>query len=128
MKTFISYTVVGCTLLINSVSDWKRRESLTVSYLICDALLLLLNANPLMFIPMVFTAFFVNDAKSIGGGDIDAILMLVFGIGLSGTLTTVLYSCIWAILYSVRYQEKEVPFLTMLVFGYFCFLIRLMIF
>ena len=128
MKTFISYTVVGCTLLIISVSDWKRRESLTVSYLICDVLLLLLNANPLMLIPMVFTAFFVNDAKYVGGGDIDAILMLLFGIGLTGTLTTVLYSCTCGILYSIYYKEKEVPFLTMLGFGYFCFLIRLILF
>ena len=77
---------------------------------------------------MVFTAFFVNDAKYVGGGDIDAILMLLFGIGIPGTITTVLYSCIWAILYSVRYKEKEVPFLTMLGLGYFCFLIRLVIF
>ena len=110
--------ITGICLLINAISDWINRESYTITFFISYILIFLLTKDPRIFIFILVTLFFSNDNEIMGGGDIDAGLLSLYTLGMSGFIPQLLIACILGILYRLLSLDEKIPFITMLCIGY----------
>ena len=114
----ISFLVTFVCLAINGYADLRKRTSYTLVYLAAYLALYLLSPSIIPIILAVVTFVFNRDNNIVGGGDLDAALLIAYTLGISNGLKCALISCIAAIIFWMIKKDSEIPFITMLFIGY----------
>ena len=111
--TYLPLLITGICLCLNGITDLIKRDSYTYTYLIGYVILFVVTKNPWLFIGFFLTAFVSQDTKTVGGGDVDASLLIFFTIGINGIV-----ACVVGLIYSVITKDKKIPLITMMCIGY----------
>ena len=116
--TYLPLLITGICLCLNGITDLIKRDSYTYTYLVAYVILFIVTKNPWLFIGFFLTAFVSQDTKTVGGGDVDASLLIFFTIGINGLVWTLIVACVVGLIYSVITKDKKIPLITMMCIGY----------
>lgn len=114
--------IIGLTLLINGILDLRTRQTLTAINLCAVILIGLLTWKTkllLAFLFAVIIAFSNIESHHFGGGDIDAILLLIL-VDQKIAIQIVFLACVIALCIYPLLKNKKIPFV-------FCLLISFLI-
>lgn len=105
-------------LAINGYTDLRSRRTYTLVYLATYVGLYILSPSILVLGLALATLVFNRDNNLVGGGDLDAVFLILYTLGINKSLTCALIACISSIVFWMIHKDKEIPFVAMLFIGY----------
>ena len=118
---FVYKIVVFAVLCINAICDFRKREVISLLFLLAAASGFFLGGNVVLCALTIVSVLVFKGIPgiNIGGGDLDAILLVFSAMRVKGVFA-LLIACVAAIIfYFASGRKKEIPFVFCLGIGYF---------
>lgn len=117
--------IIIIALAIDGISDYITRNSVTLIYQVTWIILAIVNRNP-YYLLFFFSTFFTKDIEQLGGGDMDAMLLILFGSGFAIGIRSIFIACIFSVFYYLilnkichnKKSAQQIPFIYMLFWGF----------
>ena len=119
MDKALTYQIlITAALIICGISDLKTRSFSSIPIIVCGVAGFFLSAHPWLCILPVLSGLFLKRVpiKSVGAGDIDALLLLITG-DVFCIVITALVAGVLSVIYYITRRDNAIPFVAMLAGG-----------